>query len=114
MAYVKKDSRLKRKVRIRKKISGTPERPRMTVFKSNKHLYVQVIDDVNQKTIVEASTLKEGKGANIEAAKWVGQAIADRAKSASISEVVFDRNGFQYHGVIRQIADSARESGLKF
>lgn len=114
MAYVKKESRVKRKFRIRKKVFGTAERPRMSIFKSNKHLYVQVIDDTNQKTIAQASTQKEKKGANIEAAKWLGQTIAERVKATSVAEVVFDRNGFQYHGVVRQIADSAREGGLKF
>lgn len=114
MAYDKQASRDKRKNRIRKKILGTPERPRLTVFKSNKHLYAQVIDDLNHKTLVAASSLKEKSGANKEAAKWLGQAIAERAKAQNINDVVFDRNGYQYHGVVRQIADSAREGGLKF
>ena len=110
----KQQSRLKRKNRIRKKVFGTAERPRLSVFKSNKHLYVQVIDDVNHKTIAQASTLKEKLGANKEAAKWVGKAIAERAKTQSVDSVVFDRNGYQYHGVIREIAEAAREGGLKF
>lgn len=114
MAYNKTAARAKRKYSIRKKLFGTPERPRLSVFKSNQHLYVQIIDDTNHKTLVSASTLQEKQGANKEAAKWLGQTIADRAKTQKIETVVFDRNGYQYHGVVRQIADSARESGLKF
>ena len=114
MAYKKVTARGKRKVRIRKKITGTPDRPRMSVFKSNKYLYVQVIDDLNRKTIVSANTMKEGKGANVASAKWIGEAIATKAKSANVETVIFDRNGFKYHGVVKQIADSARENGLKF
>lgn len=115
MAHKKMNLRQKRKVRIRKKIFGTPDCPRMTVFRSNKNLYVQVIDDVNHKTLVSASTLKEtGKASNKDAAKWLGEAIADKTLSQNISQVVFDRNGFRYHGVVKELADSAREKGLKF
>jgi large subunit ribosomal protein L18 len=113
-------SRLHRKERIRKKISGTTERPRLSVYKSLKHLHAQVIDDASGKTLVHASTLsKELKGKLDDgdkkaAAKQVGLLIAEKCKAAKIDKVVFDRNGFPYHGRIAAIADGAREGGLQF
>jgi len=107
--------RLKKKGRIRNKLSGTPERPRLSVFKSTTHIYAQIIDDVNQKTIASASSLKlDGKMSGVEAAKKVGAEIATAAKSKNVDNVVFDRNGFIFHGKVKAIADSAREAGLKF
>jgi large subunit ribosomal protein L18 len=111
--------RERRKLGIRKKINGTPERPRMTVFRSNKHIYVQVIDDVSGKTLAAASTLSpelEGKldGDKKEAAKKVGELAAQKCKAAQIEAVVFDRNGFIYTGRIAALADGARSGGLQF
>lgn len=103
--------------RIRKKVSGTSERPRMAVHCSNKNLYVQVIDDVAGKTICAASTLDkelENACANKEAAERVGKLIAERAQAANVSAVVFDRGGHLFHGKIRTLADAAREAGMKF
>jgi len=106
--------------RIRRKLAGTPERPRLAVFRSQAHIYAQVIDDDAGKTLCAASTLekdlkeKSQKGANVAAAKAVGQLIATRAKEKGIEAVVFDRGGFQYHGRIKALADAAREAGLKF
>lgn len=103
--------------RIRKKVNGTSERPRMAVHCSNKNLYVQVIDDVAGKTICAASTLDkelENAGANKEAAERVGKLIAERAQAANVSTVVFDRGGHLFHGKIRTLADAAREAGMKF
>jgi len=110
-------SRLSRKYHIRKKIFGTEERPRMSVFKSNKRLYVQLINDDKQVTLCSASSLeKDLKTAklNIETAKKVGKLIADRAKENNIKNAVFDRNGFLYHGRVKALAESARENGLEF
>lgn len=109
------DPRIKRKFRIRKKIAGTTNKPRLSVFKSLNHVYAQIIDDSNGTTIAQASSLKDGKkSGNVEAAKAVGQMIAERAKAKQIENVIFDRNGFIYHGVVKALADSAREAGLKF
>jgi len=109
--------RLRRKTRIRKKITGTESRPRLTVFRSSKHIYAQVVDDSTGKTVCAASSLKdqgEGYTGNKDAAAVVGKALAERAVSAGITEVVFDRNGFKYHGRVKALADAAREGGLKF
>ena len=107
--------RLKIKQRVRAKISGTPETPRMTVFRSNKQIYVQVIDDKSGKTLVSASSLKmEEKVNKKEQAAKVGEAIAKLAVEAGITRVVFDRNGFKYTGRIKLVADEARAAGLKF
>lgn len=112
---VKVIGRRKNKVRIRKKISGSDARPRLSVFKSSKHIYAQLVDDVTGKTIVSASSLKEaGATGNIDTAKKVGAGLAKAALGKSISEVVFDRSGYVYHGRIKALADSAREAGLKF
>ena len=106
--------------RIRKKIAGTPERPRLAVFRSQSHIYAQVIDDGTGRTVCAASSLDETlkkdtkRGANVAAAKAVGQLIATRAKEKGVEAVVFDRGGFQYHGRIKALADAAREGGLKF
>ena len=117
----KEDIRYRIHRRIRKRVAGTPERPRLAVFRSQAHIYAQVIDDDSGRTLCAASSLdKELKddgakrGANVAAAKKVGQLIASRAKEKGIQDVVFDRGGFQYHGRIKALADAARESGLKF
>lgn len=114
------EARVRRKQRIRKKVSGTTERPRLTVFRSASHMYAQIIDDSSGSTLVSASTLStelkamEGHKGNIDAAKAVGRLLAERALAQSINKVVFDRNGFLYHGRIQALADAAREAGLEF
>ncbi len=116
----KLDPRQRRAARIRKKMSGTGERPRLTVYKSNGHMYAQVVDDVKGVTLAFASTLsKELKGQLGEldktgAAKAVGKLVAEKAKAANVTRVVFDRNGFPYHGRIAAVAAAAREAGLEF
>ena len=116
----RQQARLKRKKRIRKKISGSPERPRLSVFRSTKHIYAQLIDDDNGVILVAISTLRpdvrqqEKVKGKIEEAKRVGKMIADEAKAKGITEVVFDRNGFLYHGRVRALATAAREAGLEF
>jgi large subunit ribosomal protein L18 len=105
--------------RIRKKLQGTPERPRLNVYRSLNHIYVQVIDDMTGKTLVSASSA-EGKkedrrtGGNVAAAKAVGKTIAERAKAKGVTKVVFDRGGYIYHGRVKALADAAREAGLQF
>ena len=109
--------RLKRHRRVRGKISGTPERPRLNVFRSGTNIYAQIIDDVAGKTLVAASALEkgfEGAGSNCESAKKVGQMVAERAKAAGITNVVFDRGGYVYHGRVAALAEGAREGGLEF
>ena len=109
--------RLKRHVRVRGKISGTPECPRLNVFRSNANIYAQIIDDVNGVTLVSASTLEkdfEGATGNTEAAKKVGAVLAERAKAKGIEQVVFDRGGYIFHGRVAALAEGAREGGLKF
>ncbi|MBR4205456.1 MAG: 50S ribosomal protein L18 [Clostridia bacterium] len=109
--------RLKRHARVRSKISGTAERPRLAVYRSNAHIYAQIIDDVKGVTLVAASSTEkgfDGIGSNKEAAKKVGQMIAEKALAAGISEVVFDRGGYIYHGRVSELAAGAREGGLKF
>ena len=114
MAVTNKLSRRERiPFSIRKKFSGTTGRPRLTVFRSNSEIYAQIIDDTTQKTVVSVSSLKE-KGTKTEKAKAVGAAIAGKAKEANITSVVFDRNGFLYHGRVKALADAARENGLQF
>ena len=116
--YINKNAmRLKRHVRVRGKISGTPERPRLNVFRSNANIYAQIIDDVNGVTLVSANTLEkdfEGATGNIEAAKKVGAVLAERAKAKGIEQVVFDRGGYIFHGRVAALAEGAREAGLKF
>ncbi len=116
----KTNPRQQRHLRVRKKISGTPERPRLNVFRSAKHIYAQIIDDVNARTLVSASSLDEAfkaensYGGNKGAAQIVGRLVAEKAKKAGISAVVFDRGGFIYHGRIKELAEAAREAGLEF
>ena len=109
--------RLKRHKRVRGKISGTPERPRLNVFRSETNIYAQVIDDVNGVTLVSASSLEKGfecDGTKTDAAKKVGQLVAERAKAKGIDTVVFDRGGYVYHGRVQALAEGAREGGLQF
>ena len=109
--------RLKRHIRVRGKISGTPECPRLNVFRSNANIYAQIIDDVNGVTLVSANTLEkdfEGATGNVEAAKKVGLILAERAKAKGIEDVVFDRGGYLYHGRVAALAEGAREGGLQF
>jgi large subunit ribosomal protein L18 len=115
MALKKVEARTHRRSRVRKKIAGTAERPRLAVFRSNKHIYAQLIDDVAGRTLVAASALdagaaKDGKKSDI--AKSVGTLLGKRAKESGIASVVFDRGGYRYHGRVRQIAEGAREAGL--
>jgi large subunit ribosomal protein L18 len=117
MAFDRITRRLKIKQRVRKKVHGTSERPRLSVYRSNTGMYVQLVDDESGRTLVSASSLKD-KTANglpkIEQAKKVGQALAEKAKAAGIDKVVFDRNGYLYHGRVKALADAAREAGLNF
>ena len=113
MIKSKKDKRQKARYSIRKKISGTSERPRLAVFRSNKQIYAQLIDDINGYTLASASSF-DSKGTKIEQATAVGKLIADYAKKVGVDSVVFDRGGFLYHGRVKALADSAREAGLKF
>jgi large subunit ribosomal protein L18 len=118
MALVKQERRLKIKRRIRKKVFGTQEKPRMSVYRSNNNIFVQLVDDVHQKTLVAASSLEKDIAqkkdiTKIEQAELVGKLIAEKAVKAGIKNVVFDRNGYLYHGRVRKIADAARENGLK-
>ena len=116
----KNENRLARHKRVRKKISGTAERPRLSVYKSAKNIYAQLIDDINRTTLVAASTIDKEivlggvYGGNKDAAKKVGELIAKKAVAKGISEVVFDRGGYLYHGRVRELAEAAREAGLKF
>lgn len=109
--------RTKIKYKIRKTVKGTPNRPRLTVYRSNKETYAQIIDDISGKTLAAASSLKKNSGKKIsgtEQAKIVGKEISEKAAKAGISEVVFDRNGYLYHGCVKTLADTVREGGLKF
>ena len=106
-------SREHRHVRVRKKVRGTDARPRLSVFRSNRYIYVQVISDDGSRTLAAASTVSTGKG-NLGSAQQLGRDIAERCKALSIAEVVFDRGGYKYHGRVRALADAAREAGLKF
>ncbi|MFL0249183.1 50S ribosomal protein L18 [Clostridium neuense] len=114
----KSEARQKRHLRVRKKISGTPERPRLAVYRSEKNIYAQIIDDVNANTLVSASTLDKDFslkiGSNKEAAKVVGEEIAKKALAKGIKQVVFDKGGYIYHGRIKELAEGAREVGLEF
>ena len=118
MALSKLQRRHRIKLRIRKNLSGTPERPRMSVYRSNKQIYAQIVDDVKGVTLLSASSkekaIAEKKGNKIEQAKLVGETIAAKAKDQGINHVVFDRNGYLYHGRVKSFADAARENGLKF
>ena len=119
VAQKRREGRIARHRRVRKKIHGTAVRPRLAVFRSNKHLSLQVIDDITGRTLVSASTTEaelkgKGSGATVEAATRLGTVLAERAKAAGITEVVFDRGGFLYHGRIAAVAAAAREAGLEF
>ncbi len=113
----KKEIRLRIHKRIRRKLAGTAERPRLAIFRSVAHIYAQVIDDAEGKTLVSASSVDKGgktNGGNIAAAKTIGKLVAERAKEKGISKVVFDRGGYQYHGRVKALADAARAAGLEF
>lgn len=117
MSLTKEEKRIRVKKRVRKKITGTTSVPRLTVFKSNKQFYAQIINDLEGKTLCASSSLgeKESKGVTkIDQAKLVGKKLADVASAAGVSQVVFDRNGYLYHGRLKSFAESAREAGLKF
>lgn len=119
MATSKNEARLSRKIRIRRKVNGTAERPRLVVFRSNEHVYAQVVNDQDGTTLVSASTLalsrnEAGIHGNIDGAASVGREIARLAKEKDIVRVVFDRNGYLYHGRVKAVADGAREGGLEF
>lgn len=113
---IKETSRRRRQVRVRRRLRGTDARPRLSVFRSNRHMYAQVISDESGQTLASASTLKvEGAGAsNRAAARQVGERIAQLCQEKNISEVVFDRNGFLFHGRVKEVAEGARSGGLKF
>jgi len=120
VAKQRRDARAKRQVRVRKKVRGTLERPRLCIFRSARHIYVQLIEDVTGRTLATASTANKDVAegvkytGNVEAAKAVGQTIAKKALEQNIKQVVFDRNGFLYHGRVKALADAAREAGLSF
>lgn len=124
MAQLNKNSaRQKRHTRVRKRVNGTVERPRLNVYRSANNIYAQIIDDLAAKTLVSASSLDSGLrgeknarsiGGNVEAAKKVGALVAERAKAAGVTKVVFDRGGYLYHGRVQALADAARENGLEF
>ena len=114
------EARRRVRVRIRSKLKGSPERPRLAVFKSGRHIYAQVIDDATGRTVAHASTLdadlrkEKPAGANVSGAKGVGRLVAQRAKEKGVARVVFDRGGYIYHGKVRALAEAAREGGLEF
>jgi large subunit ribosomal protein L18 len=119
----REDRRDRIKFRIRKRVSGSEQRPRLTVFRSVSHMYVQVVDDMTGRTIASASTVeptvkgglsKQATGGNVEGAKAIGKTIAERLLEKGVKRVVFDRNGFLYHGRVKAVADAAREAGLEF
>lgn len=115
MSSVKSNRRQRIKWRIRKKVNGTAEKPRLSVYRSNSGIYAQIIDDVQGKTLVAASSRELGlKNLNVDHSKQVGAAIAKKAQDAGISSIVFDRNGYLYHGNVKALADGAREAGLNF
>ena len=118
MALTKNEKRLRIKRRVRKNVSGTEARPRLTVFRSNKEIYAQIVDDVTGKTISAASSrdkdISSAKGTKSEIATLVGKAIGEKAIKAGVETIAFDRGGYQYHGRVKSLADGAREAGLKF
>jgi len=118
MALTKQERRYRIKMRIRKIVSGTSEKPRLSVFRSNKQIYAQLVNDLTGSTLLAVSSLDKGISAaevnKIQQAALVGKALAEKAKTAGITNVVFDRNGYLYHGRVKQLADAAREGGLKF
>ncbi|MDZ7270452.1 MAG: 50S ribosomal protein L18 [candidate division KSB1 bacterium] len=120
-ANLKAEARARKKKRIRKRIYGTPERPRLVVFRSNRHIYAQLVDDTTHRVLTGVSSLTEAlrpalreAKSKVEVAKVVGKGIADKAKALNISKVVFDRGGYLYHGRVKALADGAREGGLQF
>jgi large subunit ribosomal protein L18 len=117
MSLTKSEHRARRHRRVRKKVLGTADRPRLAVFRSSKHIYAQVIDDISGRTIASASTMesdrRSGATATVDAAKQVGESLAERVKAAGITAVVFDRGGFKYHGRVAAVADGARAGGLE-
>ena len=120
-AFKRREARLRRKKRVRKKVLGVPEKPRMCIFRSSKHIYAQIIDDTTGRTLVSTSSLSKnlgekikGKGGNRQGAALVGADMAERAIQSGIKKVVFDRNGFLYHGRIKALSEAAREHGLEF
>jgi large subunit ribosomal protein L18 len=118
MSLTKQESRQRRHLRVRKKVRGTAARPRLAVFRSAKHIYAQVIDDVSGRTLAAASTmeadLRSGATGNVAAATKVGERVGERAKAAGVTGVVFDRGGYRYHGRVAAVADAARAAGLEF
>jgi large subunit ribosomal protein L18 len=118
MTLHKVDARKRRHFRVRKKVRGTAARPRLSVFRSNKHIYAQLVDDRAGRTLAAASTVEStvrgGTTATVAAAREVGQRLAERARAAGVTQVVFDRGGFRYHGRVAAVADGAREGGLEF
>ncbi|HJQ76411.1 MAG TPA: 50S ribosomal protein L18 [Acidimicrobiia bacterium] len=113
----RKDARSRRHLRIRKELRGTPERPRLAVYRSNRYIYAQVIDDLDGRTVAAASSQEpdlRSERLNVGTAAKVGTLLADRAKEAGVTSVVFDRSGYKYHGRLRALADAAREAGLEF
>ncbi len=119
MSEVRRKGRVRRHSRVRKKIYGTAERPRLAVFRSNRHIVAQVIDDTSGRTVASASSLEadlraDGATGNVATATKVGERVADRAKAAGVSKVVFDRGGFRFHGRVAAVAEAAREAGLEF
>jgi len=119
ISHERREARIRRHRRVRKKIHGTAERPRLAVFRSNKHLTLQVIDDDSGRTLAAASSTEAdqralGSGATVEAARRLGTVLAERAKTAGVTTVVFDRGGFMYHGRVAAVAEAAREAGLEF
>jgi len=109
-------ARLRRHLRVRRKVSGTPERPRLSVFRSSNHIYAQVVDDTKGHTLAAANSREQGMatGPKATAAHRIGQLVAERAKAQGVSKVVFDRGGYQYHGRVKELANGAREGGLEF
>jgi large subunit ribosomal protein L18 len=120
VAHSKVQARQRRRERIRKRVSGTSSKPRLSIFKSLSHIYAQLIDDTNGRTILSASSTEKAVGGglkhcgNVDAAKKVGASIAERALGKNIKQVIFDRSGYQYHGCVKALADAAREKGLNF
>ncbi len=104
--------RQRRKTGIRKRVQGTPQRPRLTVYRSLSHIYAQIVDDLDGRTLASASSIKAGNGGNTAAAVEVGKQIAEKAKGVGIAQVAFDRNGFRYHGRVKALAEAARKAGL--
>lgn len=117
MPINRNEIRLRIHKRIRNRVAGTPERPRLAIFRSVNHIYAQIIDDQQGHTIVAAASTEKdlkGKGGNVDGAKIIGKAVAERAKTKGVTKVVFDRGGYQYHGRVKALADAAREAGLEF